>query len=305
MQKQSNHITCWTIFNIEKNWPFPRTESGGETRSKQSAQAQAYGIIRTSLECDASRSGLVIGALSTRMIKAVSERQNERHSLFANSRKMIKTKTKTATSAKKRNVKIFRARERQQRTQIFSMTDVKFINFSRHLFMFDFSISFFSLFWSTQKSVRECQASILNLYFIFFPLVICGGGGGSCCSVYNFKQRLCHRHRRRQSINKIKLIFPNGLHVFLVFAQIFDFHARLEKPMLLNCRGHNMHICNAISMQCYALIYLFAEPKWEKSDARLNYWFMVMSVFVCIKLDLRYKMSTMRYEVIIFGLRAM
>lgn len=94
-------------------------------------------------------------------------------------------------------------------------------------------------------------------------------------------------------------------------AQISNFHARLEEPMLLNCPGHNtfnhMNICNAVSMQFYSAIYLFIcrgkKAKWENSDARLNYWLMVMSVFVCIKLDLRYKMSTMRYEVIIFGLR--
>lgn len=56
----------------------------------------------------------------------------------------------------------------------------------------------------------------------------------------------------------------------------------------------------------YLFIYLLKKRWNEKKDARLNYyWLMVMSValwYVCIKLDLRYKMSTMRYEVIIFGL---
>lgn len=89
-------------------------------------------------------------------------------------------------------------------------------------------------------------------------------------------------------------------------AQIFDFHARFEKPMLLNTSNFQPYAHLERGSNAILFSYLFAnnkKAKWEKNDARLNYWLMVMSVFVCIKLDLRYKMSTMRYEVIIFGLR--
>lgn len=153
--------------------------------------------------------------------------------------------------------------------------------------------SFFSVFFLVDtQELRERARHRFSIY-IWFLVFICGSDGGSCCSVYDSKQQYCHRcrHRRRRSINKIKLIFPNGLHVFHVFFlislelthslfvccvclhKLSIFMHDSKKSMLLNCWPQYFQPYAHLERGFCAIIfiYLFAEQSGKVGKKRRTF----------------------------------